>query len=307
MRAFLRSLIPCLALVAACTPDPSASTTDAAKSTKTTASPNSKAGDEAPAPEDMIEDAPGVDLSKLAGAKREAFFVALNTEASACGKPHSLAVSLRDDGECRDSIHLAQFIADRLVAGARVGDIKAEIDALVAALVQRDVPTDGRPTLGNERAPVTVVVFADFQCPMCKGEAPELREAVEASKGRAKLVFKHFPLTNLHPRGEAAARAAEAAFLQGRFWEMHDQLFAHQEQLEDADLEGYAAQIGIDVEQFKADIVSEEVKEAVAQDVRDGETLGLTGTPTVYVNGREPIALLWDGELGKWIEDALKR
>ena len=261
---------------------------------------------EEPLPADAILEAPGVDLSKLDEAKKTSFFRVLNTESSACGKPHSLAVSLRDDGECRDSMLVAQFIAGRIGAGALPADIKLDIDALVDALTVKEIPVEGRPVYGNERAPVTMVVFADFQCPMCKAEAPELRAAIEAHKGRVKLVFKHFPLP-MHARGHAAALAAEAAGIQGKFWEMHDKLFANQQALEDGDLESYALQIGLDVPQFKIDVASEAVEQAVTADREDGTKVKIGGTPTVFINGRLQSHQLWDGDLDKWIEDALRR
>jgi protein-disulfide isomerase len=312
----LRALAPCLLLALTACPktEPQAGETSAAKSGE--GKPQTRDGGDGgdgeadaatPPAKDLIREAPGVDLSKLPEAKRESFYEVINTEASACGKPHSLAVSLRDDDACRDSMHVAQFIADRLAAGAQPADIKLEIDQLIKALAPRKIPTEGRPVYGNERAPVTLVVFADFQCPVCKAEAPELRAAIDEHKGRAKLVFKHFPLTHVHPRADVVARAAEAAGLQGKFWEMHDKLFAHQEQVEDADLESYAEQIGLDVEQWKADMESEAVKQAVAQDRSHGEAAGLQGTPTVYIDGREVVPLLWGGELDAWIEDALRR
>lgn len=298
-------LVSCLLLATGCPPaDSQSDTTTAAK-----AGP-SKQGEPKPEPipaKDLVREAPGVDVSKLSEPQRETFFQVINSEASACGAAHSLAVSLRDDDSCRDSMHVAQFIAGRIGAGAQPGDIKLELDMLVAALQEREVPIEGRPVYGNERAPVTMVVFADFQCPVCKAEAPELRAAVDSHRGQAKLVFKHFPLTHAHEFAEAAALAAEAAHLQGKFWEMHDKLFAHQNALAPADLERYATEIGLDVAKWKADMASEAVKQKVTQDQADGMKLELTGTPTVYVNGRERVSFLWGGELEGWIDDALRR
>jgi protein-disulfide isomerase len=313
LRAAL-TLLSCLLLVTAC-PQTDASNTTAGTTAGGKGPGKAASGDagkadptsaDVPA-QDLIREAPGVDLSKLDEAQRESFFKSLNAEASACGKPHSLAVSLRDDDECRDSMHVAQFIATRIAAGAVATDIKFEVDALVKALQVREVPIAGRPVLGNERAPVTLVVFADFQCPMCKAEAPELRAAVESHRGQVKLVFKHFPLTHAHPRAEAVALAAEAAGLQGKFWEMHDKLFGNQDAVTDADIERYAGEIGLDVAKWKADMASEPVKLAVAQDQADGMKLDLQGTPTVYVNGRERVPMLWGGDLEAWIDDALRR
>ena len=104
-------------------------------------------------------------------------------------------------------------------------------------------------------APVTIVEFSDFQCPYCGAAHPELARLLREFDGQVKLVFKYFPLS-AHERAMPAARAAEAAARQGKFWEMHDLLFEHQHELEDADCERYASALGLDMERFKADIVS---------------------------------------------------
>jgi protein-disulfide isomerase len=261
-----------------------------------------------PPPEtEMIREAKGVDLGKLGETEQAAFFTMLNTEPSACDKPHSLATSLQSDPECRNSQVVAQFIADRLAGGATPSDIKLDIDLVVEAITPREIPVEGRPVYGNDRALITVVVFADFECPHCKMEAPVLRKAIQQYRGQAKLVYIHFPL-EMHPRAQVAAVAAEAAFRQGKFWEMHDLIFDHQSQLEDEDLERYAKQIqGLDVQRWKTDFESESAKLAVAKDRALGEALQIEGTPAVYVDGRKVMPLLWGGNLGAWIDDALRR
>ncbi len=262
---------------------------------------------DAPPPEEMIREAKGVDLSKLSETQQSTFFTMINVEPSACDKPHSLATSLRDDAECRNSMVVGQFIADRLVQGATPSDIKLDVDTVVDAITPKDIPVEGRPTYGNENAPVTVVVFADFECPHCKIEAPLLRKSVQSYRGRAKLVFRHFPL-RMHARAQQAALACEAAHLQGKFWEMHDLVFDHQTQLEDEDLERYASQIsGLDVAKWKTDYVSDAVELSVAKDRKMGETLDIQGTPAVYINGRLLHPLLWGGNIDLWIDDALRR
>jgi protein-disulfide isomerase len=281
---------------------------DPAKAAPNPAAPNSKAQpDPAKAGGEQIREAKDVDLSGLSASQRETFFTIINQESSACGKPHSLATSLRDDPDCRNSLLVAQLIADRLVAGQTPADIKLQIDEVSAALTPVEIDLEGRAVWGNPKAPVTIVVFADFQCPRCKSEAPVLREQVTERRGQVKLVFKHFPLAG-HPRGEPAAIAVEAAHQQGKFWEMHDLVFANQTQLEDADLERYAGQIPeLDVAKWKADYASPEVEAAVVRDRAAGKSLALTGTPTVFVNGRRVSSLLWNGELSAWIDDALRR
>jgi protein-disulfide isomerase len=262
---------------------------------------------EPPPADQMIRSAPGVDLSKLSDTQQSTYFTVINTEPSACDKPHSLATSLRDDPDCRNSMLVAQYIADRLASGATPSDIKLDIDLVVDALTPREIPTEGRPTYGNVNAPVAVVVFADFQCPHCKAEAPGLRKAVQNYRGEAKLVFRHFPL-EMHDRAQAAAIAAEAAHEQGKFWEMHDLIFDHQEQLEDEDLERYAKQIrGLDFDKWKAAYESQAAELAVAKDRAVGEALDIQGTPAVFINGRQLTPLLWGGSLEAWIDDALRR
>jgi protein-disulfide isomerase len=254
----------------------------------------------------MITEAKGVDLSALSEVQRGTFFQVLNVEPSACDRPHSLATSIRDDAECRDSLILGQFIADRLASGIAASDVKPELEEVRDALQVREIPIAGRPTFGNERAPVTVVMFADFECPHCKAEAPVLRQAIQQYRGQAKLVFKHFPL-NMHTRARVAARACEIAHAQGKFWEMHDQVFTHQLELEDADLRAYAAAIGLDLARFDSELRGGRYEDVVDADRLDGEKLGLTGTPAVFVNGRLFTPMLFGGTVAGWIDDALRR
>ncbi|MCR9165074.1 MAG: DsbA family protein [Nannocystaceae bacterium] len=257
---------------------------------------------------EMIMEAKGVDLSKLSESQRSTFFQIINSEPSACDKPHSLATSLRDDDKCRDSLIAAQFVADYLEAGAPTSEVRTGLQEVTKALQPREIPVEGRPVYGSENAPVTVVVFADFQCPHCKMEAPKIRKTVDQFRGRAKLIFKHFPLQG-HPRAKAAAIATEAALEQGKFWEMHDKVFANQDKLEDGDILSYASQIGLDMDKFKASYNARKGKPVVEADKADGEKAGVDGTPAVFVNGRRANGryILFGGELSGWIDDALKR
>jgi protein-disulfide isomerase len=255
---------------------------------------------------EMITEAKGVDLGRLSESQRTVFFQILNTEPSACDQPHSLAKSVRDDAKCRDSLVAAQFVADRLAAGATASTVKEELEVVTDSLRPRELTTAGRPVYGNERAPVTLVVFADFECPHCKAEVPALRAAVDQFRGRVKLVFKHFPLRG-HERAKPAAIACEAAHEQGKFWEMHDAVFAHQDALEDEDLRKYAQQIGLDMGKFDAAWKARRAEQLVDADRAEGEKAGIDGTPAVFVNGRYVTGLLFGGTIAGWIDDALKR
>jgi protein-disulfide isomerase len=147
--------------------------------------------------------------------------------------------------------------------------------------------------LGSQNAPVTLEEFGDFECPPCGLLHPILKN-LETEFGPAKLriIFREFPLVPTHVHALAAARAAEAAGLQGKFWEMHDMIYEHQKDWHEAFdvrpiFEGYAKTIGLDVEQFRRDIGSEIVERRIFLDGKRAHSLGVNGTPTVFLNGRE--------------------
>lgn len=146
---------------------------------------------------------------------------------------------------------------------------------------------------GNSNAPVTLEEFGDFECPPCGALHPILKQ-LEAELGPTKirLIFREFPLVPAHAHALAAARSAEAAALQGKFWEMHDLIYDHQKEWHESFdvrpiFEGYAKEIGLDLDQFRRDISSEVVERRIFLDGKRGHALGVTGTPTVFMNGRE--------------------
>ena len=310
------TLAPLLLILSACSPActaPAASPETSAAvqpasgqpADPTTAGANPVSATAGPVGPELTE-AKGVDLSRLTEPQKTSFFQLINSEPSACGKAHSLAVSLRDDASCRDSLSVSQFIADALATGASPSDIKDNLEPVVDALRPREINIKGRPVYGNERAPVTVVVFADFECPHCRQEAPVLRQAIDQFRGRAKLVYKHFPLSG-HVRAKAAAIATVAAMEQGKFWEMHDMVFENQTSLEDADIRRFAQKIGLDMARFDAHYNAKKGQDLVEEDRVDGEKLDISGTPAVFVNGRYMNAYLFGGTITGWIDDALRR
>lgn len=255
---------------------------------------------------EMIKEAKGVSLGKLSDAQKTTFFQVINTEPSPCKKGESIAKSLRDDETCRNSMVVSQYVADKLAEGASASALGPALDIVKKALTPVEIDIEGRPVWGEDKAPITVVVFADFECGHCQREAPVLRETIKQYRGRAKLVYKHYPLP-FHKRAKIAAVATEAAHDQGQFWKMHDLVFANQTRLSDADLDAYAQQIGLDMAKFKAAIADKDHVARVEKDQKDGSKLGIQGTPTVYVNGRHMIEGLFGNSLAGWIDDALKR
>jgi len=137
---------------------------------------------------------------------------------------------------------------------------------------------------GNPDAPVTVVEYGDYECPYCAAAAPVLRQLVDESDGRVRLVFRNFPLAQLHPFALTAALAAEAAGAQGAFWPMHDLLFTRQDRLEDAALQAYAERLGLDGSQVVGE-PAQRFADKVEADFAAGLAAGVAGTPTLFVNG----------------------
>jgi protein-disulfide isomerase len=138
---------------------------------------------------------------------------------------------------------------------------------------------------GDPAAPVTLVEYGDFECPYCRALEPILGELRERLGDRMRHVFRHFPQTSSHPYAFRAAQAAEAAGAQGKFWEMHDLLYANQQALEDEHLETYAADLGLDAARFARELREEVHAERVREDVRSGLASGASGTPTLYLDG----------------------
>jgi len=143
----------------------------------------------------------------------------------------------------------------------------------------------GAPRKGNAKAAVTIVEFSDFQCPFCARVEPTLDQIEKAYGDKVQVVFKHLPL-RIHPKAPAAHAAAEAAHQQGKFWEMHDLIFSHQNEMSPETYEKYAQQIGLDVDRFRKDVASPKVRERVQSDSDQAAKLGVTGTPAFFVNGR---------------------
>jgi protein-disulfide isomerase len=132
---------------------------------------------------------------------------------------------------------------------------------------------------------VELTEFGDFECPYCRDAAPAIARVLARLDGRVRLRFRHFPVTDRHPHAERAAEAAEAAAAQGRFWEMHDLLFAHQRALEDDDLIRYAAELGLDADRFADDLHSGRLAPEVLAEREEGIALGVAGTPAFFIDG----------------------
>lgn len=165
-----------------------------------------------------------------------------------------------------------------------------------------DIEIGNSPVKGKPDAPVTIALFTDFECPYCKQLAPMLDQVFEHNRDTVKIVFKNMPL-RFHQFADPAARAALAAGAQGKFWEMHDALFGAP-QLSDEAIHNAATQLGLDMARFNQDLNSPAIRQQINDDLMAAQDAGVTGTPTVFINGKrlknrspEGFQLLIDQEL----------
>ena len=165
-----------------------------------------------------------------------------------------------------------QTLRDR--AGVRIALVPPEAEAAL----------DNAPRRGPQDAPVVIVEFADYECPYCQRIHPDLKKLQVEFPGKVSLAFKDFPLP-MHPHAEKAAEAARCAEEQGQFWNFHDMLFENQQKLELAQLKEYASALKLDSARFDTCLDAGEQAAAVKKDLAQGQRLGLTGTPSFFING----------------------
>jgi protein-disulfide isomerase len=153
------------------------------------------------------------------------------------------------------------------------------------AVLTVPVTADRDHIQGAADAPVTLVLYGDYECPYSGKAYPIVHEVQARMADRLRFVFRNFPITTLHPHAERAAEAAEASAAQGKFWEMHDLLYENQKRLRDWDLHAYAEQLGLDVERFDKELAEHVHLARIHEDLRSGVRSGVEGTPTFFVNG----------------------
>lgn len=247
----------------------------------------------APAPQTNWKTAevlPFIDLGGLSPAQKATALKLLREYDCTCGCNMKVAECRIVDPSCAYSRGLANAIVDAIRHG------KSEKDALAAAKAWQlqpppllespvSIPVAGAPFTGSNNPKLTLIEFSDFQCPYCAAAVPEIRAILKAYPADVKLIFKEFPL-EIHSQSDLAAAAAIAAHKQGKFWAMHDEMYAHPEDLSRKAILAMAKKSGLDVDRFESDLDSTEVRETVVRDVQDGDRAGVDGTPTIFVNGQ---------------------
>lgn len=180
--------------------------------------------------------------------------------------------------------YLAVFVMRHLPDEVRARQLGGTAEAIVD--LADDVDPEHDHIRGNVDAPVTIVEYGDFQCPYCASAAPVLDELQERFGDDLRYVWRHLPLSDVHPDAQLAAEASEAAARQGRFWEMHDRMIGDNDDLRPATLFRHAAALGLDYQQFEDDLARRRHRERIAEDVASADMSGVSGTPTFFVNGR---------------------
>jgi protein-disulfide isomerase len=162
-------------------------------------------------------------------------------------------------------------------------------------------------SLGAPHAQITLVEYGDFECPSCKQAAPVVKLLLEKFANRVRLVFRHYPLEEVHPHALGAAEAAEAAAGQGKFWPMHDLLFANQPHLKPQQLRGYALKLELDMVRYDAEISDEVYLQRVREHEESARRSGVRATPTFFINGKLHDVSYGIQALAEGVEAALKK
>ena len=165
--------------------------------------------------------------------------------------------------------------------------------------------TDRDHVQGPDDTPLTLVLYGDYECPYTRKSLPAVHALQQQHGDQLRFVFRNFPLTEIHPHALQAAEAAEAAAAQGRFWEMHAYLFAHQQSLEQADLLQYARDLGLDTARFEQDLSTHAYLGRINGDVESGLLSGVQGTPTFFINGVLHIASWGQDSLAAALQQAI--
>jgi protein-disulfide isomerase len=258
---------------------------------------------EEPAKENSGPDAPaialeGIDTGALTQREKKEWSAYVGEFISPCRSvPAPIAQCVKEKRDCDKCAPAAKYIVKLVKDGLTREQVeKAYKDRFDPDKV-KTVPVDDSPTKGSPSAPLTVVEFADFQCPHCGEFAPQMDKLIEQRKNDIYFAFKFYVLGKF-PNSENAARAAIAAGKQGKLWEMHHLIFADQANLDQAGLDAKAKQLGLDITRLHADMQAPETAAKLAKDHKLGEDLKIDATPTIFINGRQ-----YDGhqDLNEWM------
>lgn len=258
---------------------------------------------------------PGNDMKGLTAAQQKMVLTVLRDFGCPCGCSMQVAQCRVEDPACGQS----QSLASIAIEGAGAGKTEAQIrkalaeSNLVKAAGQRNrilldpvaINTLGSPVKGPAGARVTIVEFSDFQCPFCVKAVGELEAVLKAYPNDVRLIYKQFPL-DTHSQAELASRASLAAHAQGKFWALHDKMYANHRAINRAAILGWAKELGMAMDAFTAAMDSPAGAAAVRRDLADGYRAGVEATPTIFINGKKYQGALNAAVLGPLIANELK-
>jgi protein-disulfide isomerase len=173
--------------------------------------------------------------------------------------------------------------------------------------LRTEISISGHPVHGPANAPVTIIEFADFECPFCGGLYPTLKRVEQNYPDKVRFVYRQFPLTNIHRFAQKAAEASLCAFEQQRFWEFHDSMFGDQSRLDVASLKERASTLGLNTTAFNSCLDSGRQADVIRKDVEEARKAGVSSTPTLFINGRLMTGNRPYPEISEVIEDELRR
>jgi protein-disulfide isomerase len=232
-----------------------------------------------------------IDLSGLSPVQKRAVLKLVREQDCSCLCGMKVAECIAKDPNCAYSKQLSAIA----VQGVKEGKTPIEISKLMDSSPKAHRPklledavsisVDGSPVKGPADGRITIIEFSDFECPYCSLAVKEVYTLMAAYPKDMKLIFKQFPLS-MHPNAPLAAAASLAAKEQGKFWELHDLMFANFRKINRDNILIWAKQIGLDMERFKNDLASTKYQAVIQKDVADGEAVGVYGTPAFFINGK---------------------
>lgn len=259
---------------------------------------------------------PGVEMKGLTPAQQKTVLGVLREFTCPCGCPMQLAQCRVEDPACGQSKALANMAVEAAAAGKNATQIKqalADTPAVRNASQRNKILLDpvplniaGAPSKGPANARITLVEFSDFQCPYCVRAVGFLDAALKAFPNDVRLVYKQFPLDS-HSQAALAARASLAAHQQGKFWPLHDQMYANSRAINRQMILNWAQGAGLDMLKFMAAFDSPATKAAVDRDLNEGLKAGVEATPTVFINGKKYQGALEPAKLLPIIAEELKK
>jgi protein-disulfide isomerase len=266
-------------------------------------SPGETGGDASAGRTDRVVALKGIDTAALTARERSDWSRAVSELLSPCpDQPVSVEQCVNESRPCAACAPAAHFLVEQVKRGRTRGQVDAAYHARFSADQLKTIDLGDSPSKGAPNAPVVIVEFADFECPACADKRSLLDKLLEENTGKVRLVFKNFPLS-IHQNAEKAARAGVAAHRQGKFWQIHPLLFENQSDLSPANVEKLAQKAGLDLTRFRQDRDSEATADAVMRDRKQGETLAIDSTPSLFINGRHfPGTADFDQDLQDWLK-----